>query len=335
MKSTPKVTVIMCVYNQEAFIREAIDSVLAQETDFEYEILLADDCSSDSTPAICLEYGQRYPERIRVVLNKRNKGVAANYFDCIREARGEYIADLAGDDIWCDKGKLAAQTKLLDSDPEIVLCHSAWDYLLPDGKISQSDNHASFAESRITPGQELLPLLAAHKKGKYFVHLCTSMYRRDAAVAVLDEYPEIFSRDDLPCEDYPLTVALATKGKFAWSPEKTLHYRVGHPSITTTADALKRVRFVCGVIALSLQMSELLGVDHRLMLSYYRFDILYALMTAFNANNIEGMTIVRALIKELSPRWTVSAKTRLVLALSHSALAVRLVNKLRKMRHDS
>lgn len=88
MSATPKVSVIVCTYNQEQTIARSLESILTQKTDFPYEIILADDCSSDSTPEICADYARRYPDIIRPFLNKRNKGVVDNYFDCVEACRG-------------------------------------------------------------------------------------------------------------------------------------------------------------------------------------------------------------------------------------------------------
>lgn len=136
MQSAPKVSVIVCTYNQEHSIGRALDSILSQEVSFPYEIILADDCSSDRTPEICKIYQSRHPKIIRLFLNQRNKGIVDNYFDCIEECKGEYIADLAGDDEWIANDKLQKQADILDSDPSIVLCHTGWKQRYPDGTVS-------------------------------------------------------------------------------------------------------------------------------------------------------------------------------------------------------
>ena len=89
---------------------------------------LADDCSTDSTPDICRHYARKYPDKIRYIANSVNKGVVDNYFDCVLDARGEYIADCAGDDFWTDEYKLQKQTELLESNSDVVLVHTDWMY---------------------------------------------------------------------------------------------------------------------------------------------------------------------------------------------------------------
>jgi len=199
--------------------------------------------------------------------------------------------------------------------------------------LEKPTTHAYFEQPRVTDGHKLIPILAAHRKEEYFVHLGTSMYRRRAAVAVLEEYADIFELPDLPCEDYPLILALATHGKFAWSPDIYLHYRVGQLSITSTENTLKVVRFTCRVIWLSLKFSERLNVAREIMLPYYRFDVNYALMIGFDDNDSESMAIVRNFIKEMAPRWRIGWKTRIALVLCRNSLMVRIVNIIRKKVH--
>ena len=90
-KDCPLVSVVVCTYNQQNYIRDALDSILAQETDFAFEIILSDDCSNDRTPQICQEYADKYPEIIRFYHNKTNKGLVLNYYDSIRLAKSKYI----------------------------------------------------------------------------------------------------------------------------------------------------------------------------------------------------------------------------------------------------
>lgn len=96
----------MTTYNHAPYIARAIESVLAQRTSFAVELLLGEDCSSDSTPDICRSYAARYPDRIRLVTSEHNVGMRANYRRTIEACRGRYVAICDGDDWWCDPEKL-------------------------------------------------------------------------------------------------------------------------------------------------------------------------------------------------------------------------------------
>ncbi len=118
----PKVSVIVLTYNHEKFISRAIEGILCQKVNFDIEILISDDCSTDRTPEIINKYKIRYGNIISVFHNEKNLGVAENSYKMILEASGEYIATCEGDDYWTDPEKLQKQVDLLDAHPEYSGC---------------------------------------------------------------------------------------------------------------------------------------------------------------------------------------------------------------------
>ena len=96
------VSVILIAYNQRRYIRQAIESVLAQETSFPYELLIGDDASDDGTSDIVAEYARAYPDIIKAFIRPENVGAARNAVLLLQQARGELIASLEGDDYWID-----------------------------------------------------------------------------------------------------------------------------------------------------------------------------------------------------------------------------------------
>ena len=119
-KHSPRPTVSTAIlsYNHQEFIVEAIESALEQRGDFTHEILLADDGSSDGTARIMARYAARHPNLIRNISTGGNLGVSANYQHCFREAAGNHIAILEGDDYWLDPDKNAHQADFLASNAE-------------------------------------------------------------------------------------------------------------------------------------------------------------------------------------------------------------------------
>jgi glycosyltransferase involved in cell wall biosynthesis len=141
----PKVSVCVVTYNQVKYIGQCLQSILDQKTDFEFEIIVGDDASTDGTTDVVREFAERYPENIIAVLHKENVGPAKNYFSVHNIAKGQYIAHLDGDD-YCLPNKLQVQSNLLDSDPK---CNMVFHRMLvqkPNGEISnarQSDIKAN------------------------------------------------------------------------------------------------------------------------------------------------------------------------------------------------
>lgn len=120
----PLVSVILIAYNQRRYIRQAIESVLAQETSFSYELLIGDDASDDGTGGIVAEYAQAYPDRVRAFIRPENLGAARNAVLLLQQARGEFIASLEGDDYWIDPQKLEKQAAFLRESPGFIGCTS-------------------------------------------------------------------------------------------------------------------------------------------------------------------------------------------------------------------
>ena len=96
MEHTPLVTVLVTTYNQEKYIAQALDSVLAQKTDFPFEIYVSEDCGTDGTRDILKEYACRYPQIIRLNLREKNVGISRNWYEGLCAARGDYVCTLEG-----------------------------------------------------------------------------------------------------------------------------------------------------------------------------------------------------------------------------------------------
>lgn len=116
------VSVIMITYNHERFIREAIDSILMQKTNFCFEILIGDDASTDGTGKIVSEYADRFPNKIHAVIRTENIGATKNAYDILCRAKGKYLASCEGDDYWTDEYKLQKQVDVLEKNPQYVAC---------------------------------------------------------------------------------------------------------------------------------------------------------------------------------------------------------------------
>lgn len=115
-----KISVVLIVYNHEQYVRQAMDSILMQEVDFKYEIIVGEDKSTDCSREILREYKDKYPDRIVLLFHKRNVGATKNIYSAFRKARGEYITCLEGDDYWIDPKKLQRQVDFLDRNLEYI-----------------------------------------------------------------------------------------------------------------------------------------------------------------------------------------------------------------------
>ncbi len=135
----PVVSVCMITYNHRDFIAEAIESVLMQETDFEVEIILHDDCSTDGTADIVKSYAKKYPGTIQAIFQTENQYSRGRkpLPMIFKLASGKYIALLEGDDAWTDPLKLQKQVAFLDDHPDMIVCYGNARTINAAGKILQ------------------------------------------------------------------------------------------------------------------------------------------------------------------------------------------------------
>lgn len=126
-EAAPVASVRLITYMQEAYVRQALDGILSQRTDFPFEVVIGEDNGTDRTRAICEEYAGKHPEVIRLLPLAPRRGMVGNHLETLRECRGEYVALCDGDDYWIDAEKLQLQVNLLRQHPECSLSfHNAF-----------------------------------------------------------------------------------------------------------------------------------------------------------------------------------------------------------------
>lgn len=113
-----KATVCIITHNHQRWLADAIDSALMQETDFDFEIVIGEDCSTDGTAKIAQQYRDDWPEKIRVISSGQNIGCLSNVARALEASKGEYAAIMAGDDLWTCPHKLQDQIKFLEANPD-------------------------------------------------------------------------------------------------------------------------------------------------------------------------------------------------------------------------
>jgi glycosyltransferase involved in cell wall biosynthesis len=128
----PLVSVKIITYNHEKYIAQCFEGVLMQKTDFPIEIIVGEDCSTDRTREIVVEYQKKYPDRIKAILSPTNLGGFQNVLQVSQACRGKYHASCEGDDYWIDPLKLQKQVNFMETHPECTMCfHNA--FVVPEG----------------------------------------------------------------------------------------------------------------------------------------------------------------------------------------------------------
>ncbi len=128
-------SVFMITYNHENYIRQALDGILMQQTDFEFDVVVGEDASTDNTRKILLDYQKKYPDKLRLLLHDKNIGAIANQHTVFVQCKGsKYIAMCEGDDYWTDLLKLQKQVDFLEANPQYDICSHRFKILDDENK---------------------------------------------------------------------------------------------------------------------------------------------------------------------------------------------------------
>ncbi len=234
--AAPKVSVIVPIFNQAPYIRETVDSVLAQDHP-NVELVLSDDGSTDGTSAILREYAARDPERIIVVASERNTGIAGAFNRALDAHSGEYIAWLGGDDVMLP-AKLSRQVALLQGRPDVIgCCHDAEVFESGSGKSYGRFTEVYNGRRGVRDGGVELLLDPG------YLMLPSTMMVRSAAVGDLRFDPRVRVSND-----WLFDIALFRRGRIAGIDDVLARYRRHERNATSqTADTLEDALVVLAV----------------------------------------------------------------------------------------
>jgi glycosyltransferase involved in cell wall biosynthesis len=207
---TPLISIIMPVWNGEAYLAEAVDSLLAQ-TFTDFELLVIDDGSTDRTPEILRRYAD---PRLRV-LRLEHAGIVVALNHGLANARADWVARLDADDL-SEPHRLERQWQAVKQHPHAVLCHTAV---------------AFFGEGSIIPGAARLP----RSRSFTALRLCyqcpvahsTVLFKKDIALAAGG-----YRLDERHAEDFSLWARLLEQGEFVALPERLVRFRLHHQSVS-------------------------------------------------------------------------------------------------------
>jgi glycosyltransferase involved in cell wall biosynthesis len=224
-----KVSVLLVTYNHERFISQAIESVLAQKAEFPFELVIGEDCSTDSTREIVSSYQAQYPTTIRAFFRDRNIGLGENFFRALSECRGEYIALLEGDDYWTSPDKLSMQVRFLDEHPDCSLCGHKVSVLCHDG----------LKAPEFTPSHGKAELTTRDILAGYAMHTDSAMFR----ARLIQGFPIPDCMYRAISVDRPLFMLLAERGRVIVLDAVMATYRVHSHGAWSGLHEIKRDRF--------------------------------------------------------------------------------------------
>lgn len=229
----PLISVCCLAYNHEPYIRQALDGIFMQKTEYPLEVIIHDDASTDRTADIIREYEKEYPEIIKPIYQKENqysKGINIFRKWVFPQAQGKYVAWLECDDYWTDAHKLQMQVSYMENHPECSGTFHAANWLV-DKKIIKNDRHFD-QECDVTPQQVICG-------GGEYCASASLCFRTEYAL----DYPRF--REYFPVGDYPLQILLSLRGRFHYFPRIMSCYRFGRAGSWTNSmkSNAKKIRF--------------------------------------------------------------------------------------------
>ena len=220
-----KVSVSCLVYNHEKYLRQCLDSLLMQETNFKYEILIHDDASTDGSADIIREYESKFPDIIKPIYqteNQYSKQVQISWTYQYPRARGKYLAWCEGDDFWSDKKKLQKQYDIMEKNSDCSFCVHTVRYVKENGEITEKVK--PYGENQDCKKGSIQML-----KTIFYQNVCpyqTSSFfaRREYVTEEIEKIPEFISKCRVG--DVPLIMLFSSKGSVYYIAEEMSCYRM-------------------------------------------------------------------------------------------------------------
>jgi glycosyltransferase involved in cell wall biosynthesis len=243
----PLVSVKMITFNHKNYISRAIEGVLMQQTDFRFELVIGDDCSTDGTSELISEYVAKYPGIIRHIIRKENLGAKRNAQDLNSYLGGKYVALCEGDDYWTDPFKLQKQADFLRTHPEFTLCFHSANVIREDN--IETDLFKDLEEREYTPNEILLKWLVP----------------TGSVLVVREYYSKLYYHPDYIFTDIALFLTLAEYGKIWCMKEPMSVYRRHTSGITQKKLTVKMKKL--HYTALNIHFKEIYNKEIRVLLS--------------------------------------------------------------------
>ncbi|MCS0337370.1 glycosyltransferase [Vibrio diabolicus] len=322
-----KVSVCIVTYNHQDYISECIESVLNQKVNFDFEIIIAQDCSTDKTGDIVREFKAKYPEIITLIDRDVNVGVMQNYEDVFKLARGEYISFLDGDDYMLPE-KLSVQVDILDNNHDCnIASHPLSNFESKTGVILSTPH--KYEEIKKFTLEDMIV------NGFLFSH-SSKMFRRSS----LPE--EIVDKKTKNCTDYLLHMQNCLNGKVIHINKVLGMHRVHSSSLSRSNMKKGNISFALNdqIYALD-KISKATDIDSITLSIGYKRVLLWGLRKSFLAKDFQEIIRIKSIWSEKLPlikipiTYTIISKLKpltFVVATSYS-LAFHLRGLIRSLRH--
>jgi glycosyltransferase involved in cell wall biosynthesis len=247
-----KISVIITVYNHERYIAQCLESVLKQKGDFQVEVIVGDDCSTDNTQQIIGEFQKRYPKIVSILSTEKNLGITKNLKRCLAACSGEYIAICEGDDYWTDENKLQKQKDFLDIRKDCSMCFSAILLHYEEKDIFVHHHAQSLLQRDAITMEDLI-------ENNCIGNFSCCMYRTD----VVRKLPQGIYDLNFNTDDWIFNMACSQFGKIGFIQEKMSVYRIHSGGVWSGKNIFEQLDYICNHIDVSNKLFD------------YKYDALF------------------------------------------------------------
>ena len=251
----PLVSIDMITYNHAPYIARAIEGVLQQRTDFSFQLVIGEDCSTDGTREIVFEYQKKYPDIIRVITSDRNVGTLENALRTGKACGGKYIAFCEGDDYWHHPYKLQKQVDYMESHPECGLVYSSYDVYHVESKKEIHD-FIKYRNWQMPENPTIFDFLGNKNEIGYGILTCTVMVRRNLCEQIIESDPYLYKSGHFLMDDTPLWAEMSTMAHLHYIPESLATHIITDESATRSKNVKKRLRFEISGAELDLYLCK-------------------------------------------------------------------------------
>ncbi len=221
------VSICVITYNHQQYIAETLDSILSQQTDFPFEIVIGEDCSTDDTRKICAQYRDQHPEIISLLPEEQNLGMMNNFIRTFQRCKGSYIAFTEGDDYWIDNNKLQKQHDFLFQNPAFSTCFHNVNMIFTRNQSKGERPYHSSLEKNIFITEDLL--------SQWFIPTTSVMIRKYQDFVLPDWFKHCKSGD------IPFILLLSLRGPVMYLNEIMGVYRVHDTGISGTHNGYDKI----------------------------------------------------------------------------------------------
>lgn len=254
---TPAVSIACVTYNHIEYIDKAVNGFLMQRCDFDYEIIIGDDNSTDGTKEILEKYKNEFPEKIKIITSDRNSGSLENNIKVISSCAGEFIAFCDGDDYWTDPFKLQKQVDFLKDNHDFIMTYADISFVDHKNQEIQNERKTNHQKVIYKSGEIFWDLFK-----NSFINTNTACVRSEIVFQLLN-YVKNHKKNRHYIYDYWLWLNVARRGKVKFMNEKMAAYRIHGRRISNKSYFDKRWPAVKLDIALSLNEKEVTKKENR------------------------------------------------------------------------